>query len=184
MFQKWQQTTGIYYIRYEEIDTHDCSLLNSNKLKMYRFKTDNGNENKEKKLVLPRFAPIMEKKHAINRLEGHPFVMRGFLEILKELGRSLGSSSRMISINNTSPSSYLEQINFALEDRGTNPSDSSIKFSFCTCSVAMEANGSGCRCGLELMFPRLPSSSCPTSDLLTWDSLGCLGWIVMVLIEL
>ncbi|GKE55605.1 hypothetical protein Tco_1494790, partial [Tanacetum coccineum] len=65
------------------------------------------------------------------------------------------SSSRMISMNITSPLSPLEQTNFALEDRGTNPSDSSIEFSFRTCSVVMEANGS-----------------------------GCLGWIVMALIEL
>ncbi|GJU63646.1 hypothetical protein Tco_1245481 [Tanacetum coccineum] len=94
------------------------------------------------------------------------------------------SSSRMISMNITSPSSPLEQTNFALEDQGTNPSDSSIEFSFRTYSVAMEANGSGCGCGLELVFPRLPFSSCPTLGSLTWDSLGCLGWIVMALIEL
>ncbi|GJV96100.1 hypothetical protein Tco_1547677 [Tanacetum coccineum] len=36
---------------------------------------------------------------------------------------------------------------FVLEDWGTNLSDSSIKFSFRTCSVAMKANGSGCGCG-------------------------------------
>ncbi|GKC06788.1 hypothetical protein Tco_0998398 [Tanacetum coccineum] len=45
--------------------------------------------------------------------------------------------------------------------------------------MAMEANGSGCGCGLELMFPRLLSSGS-----LTWDSSGCFGWIVMALIEL
>ncbi|GJU01805.1 hypothetical protein Tco_1112143 [Tanacetum coccineum] len=50
------------------------------------------------------------------------------------------SSSYMISMNITSPSSSLEQINFILEDWGTNPSDSSIEFSFCACSVTMEAN--------------------------------------------
>ncbi|GJS56148.1 hypothetical protein Tco_0629510 [Tanacetum coccineum] len=54
-------------------------------------------------------------------------------------------------MNITSPSSSLEQINFALEDRGTNPSNSSINFSFRTCSVAMEGNGSGCGCGLGLV---------------------------------
>ncbi|GJT31127.1 hypothetical protein Tco_0911402 [Tanacetum coccineum] len=68
----------------------------------------------------------------------------------------------MISMNITSPPPSLEQTNFVLEDRGTNLSDSSIEFSFCTCFVAMEANGSGS---------------------LAWDSLGCLGWIVMALIE-
>ncbi|GKE27467.1 hypothetical protein Tco_1442851, partial [Tanacetum coccineum] len=52
-----------------------------------------------------------------------------------------GLSSRIISMNITSPSSYLEQINLLLEDWGTNPSHSSIEFSFHTCSVAMEANG-------------------------------------------
>ncbi|GKE25903.1 hypothetical protein Tco_1441287 [Tanacetum coccineum] len=46
-------------------------------------------------------------------------------------------------MNITSPSSSLEQINFLLEDWGTNLSDSSIEFSFRTCSVVMEANGSG-----------------------------------------
>ncbi|GKD67724.1 hypothetical protein Tco_1321814 [Tanacetum coccineum] len=50
----------------------------------------------------------------------------------------------------TSPSSSLEQINFVLEDWGTNPSDSSIEFSFRTCSVVMEANG--------LSSPELSSS--------------------------
>ncbi|GJR72847.1 hypothetical protein Tco_0085212 [Tanacetum coccineum] len=44
-------------------------------------------------------------------------------------------------MNITSPSSSLEQINFGLEDWGTNPSDSSIEFSFRTCSVVIEANG-------------------------------------------
>ncbi|GKF53446.1 hypothetical protein Tco_0160356, partial [Tanacetum coccineum] len=90
----------------------------------------------------------------------------------------------MISMNITSPSSFLEQTNFVLMDWGTNLSDSSIDFSFRTCSVAIEANGSGCGCGLELVFPRLPSSSYPSSGLLTWDPSGCLGWIVMALIEL
>ncbi|GJZ71287.1 hypothetical protein Tco_0635138 [Tanacetum coccineum] len=56
--------------------------------------------------------------------------------------------SSMILMNITSPSSSLEQTNFVWEDWGTNPSDSSIEFSFRTCSVAMEANGSGCGCGL------------------------------------
>ncbi|GJY58240.1 hypothetical protein Tco_0458132 [Tanacetum coccineum] len=87
-------------------------------------------------------------------------------------------------MNVTSPSSSLEQTNFVLEDWGTNPSDSSIEFSFRTCSVVMEANGSGCGCGLELMFPRFPFSSCPTSGSSNWDSSRCLGWIVMALIEL
>ncbi|GKF04374.1 hypothetical protein Tco_0035042 [Tanacetum coccineum] len=90
----------------------------------------------------------------------------------------------MISMNMTSPSSFLVQTNFVLEDWGTNPSDSSIKFSFRTYSVGMEANGSGCECGLRLMFSWLSFSSCPTSGSLAWDSSGCLGWIVMVLIEL
>ncbi|GKF07613.1 hypothetical protein Tco_0041837, partial [Tanacetum coccineum] len=89
----------------------------------------------------------------------------------------------MISMNITSSSSSLEQINFGLEDWGTNPSDSSIKFSFQTCSVAMEANGLGFGYGLELVFPGL-SSSCSISGLSTWDSSGYLGWIVMALIEL
>ncbi|GJY72712.1 hypothetical protein Tco_0476415 [Tanacetum coccineum] len=82
------------------------------------------------------------------------------------------SSSRMISMNITSPSSSLEQTNFTLEDWGTNPSDSSIKFSFRTCYVEIKAKGSDC--GLELVFPRLPSS-CSMSGSLTWDSSGCLG---------
>ncbi|GJX93153.1 hypothetical protein Tco_0347739 [Tanacetum coccineum] len=69
----------------------------------------------------------------------------------------------MISMNITSPSSSLEQTNFILEDWGTSPSDSSIEFSFRTCSAVIEANGSGCGCGLELVFPRLSSSSCPSS---------------------
>ncbi|GJW47519.1 hypothetical protein Tco_0079165 [Tanacetum coccineum] len=90
----------------------------------------------------------------------------------------------MISMNITSPSSSLVQSNFVLEDWGTNLSDSSIELSFHTCSVAMEANGSGYGCGLEFMFPRFPFSSCPTSGSLSWDSLGCLGWIVMALTEL
>ncbi|GJV00883.1 hypothetical protein Tco_1330153 [Tanacetum coccineum] len=64
----------------------------------------------------------------------------------------------MISMNITSPPSSLEQTNFVLEDWGTNLSDSSIEFSFRTCSVAMEANGLGCGCGLEVVFPGLPSS--------------------------
>ncbi|GJU32304.1 putative reverse transcriptase domain-containing protein [Tanacetum coccineum] len=64
----------------------------------------------------------------------------------------------------------------------TNQASSSTT-SFRTCSVAMEANGSGYGCGLELVFPRLPFSSCPMSGSLTWDSSGCLGWIVMALIE-
>ncbi|GKC65378.1 hypothetical protein Tco_1097976, partial [Tanacetum coccineum] len=86
-------------------------------------------------------------------------------------------------MNITSPSSSLEQTNFVLEDWGTNPSDSSIEFSFCTCFVAMEANGSGCGCGLEFLFLEFPSS-CSTSGSLTWGSSTCLGWIVMALIEL
>ncbi|GKE47217.1 hypothetical protein Tco_1478475 [Tanacetum coccineum] len=90
----------------------------------------------------------------------------------------------MISTNITSPSFSLEQTNFVLEDWGTNPNNSSIEFNFHTCSVAMEANELGCGCRLELMFPGLPFSSCPTSGSLTWDSSGCLGWIVMALIEL
>ncbi|GKB18860.1 hypothetical protein Tco_0852783 [Tanacetum coccineum] len=61
-------------------------------------------------------------------------------------------------MNITLPSSSLEQINFILEDWGTNPSNSSIEFSFRTCSVAMEANGLGCGCGLELVSPELSSS--------------------------
>ncbi|GKF69394.1 hypothetical protein Tco_0202451, partial [Tanacetum coccineum] len=75
------------------------------------------------------------------------------------------------------------QTNFAIGDQGTNPSDSSIEFSFRTYSVATRASGSGYGCGLGLVFLRLPSSSCPTSSLLTWDSSGWLGWIVMALIE-
>ncbi|GJR68375.1 hypothetical protein Tco_0365013 [Tanacetum coccineum] len=78
-------------------------------------------------------------------------------------------------MNITSPSFSLEQTNFILEDWGTNPSDSSIEFSFRTYSVAMEPNGSGCGCRLELMFPRLPFSSYPTSGSLTWDSSSLLG---------
>ncbi|GJT99160.1 hypothetical protein Tco_1094678 [Tanacetum coccineum] len=74
------------------------------------------------------------------------------------------SSSHMISMNITSPSSSLEQTNFELEDWGTNPSDSSIEFNFCTCSMAIKAKGSDC--GLELVFPRLPSS-CSMSGSLT-----------------
>nr|GEV34837.1 retrovirus-related Pol polyprotein from transposon TNT 1-94 [Tanacetum cinerariifolium] len=66
------------------------------------------------------------------------------------------SSSRMISMNITSLSFSLEQINFVLVDWGTNPSNSSIKFNFRTCIVVMEANRLGC----------------------------CLGWIVIALIEL
>ncbi|GJV39617.1 hypothetical protein Tco_1418057 [Tanacetum coccineum] len=72
------------------------------------------------------------------------------------------SSSHMILMNITSPSSSLEQTNFVLEDWGTYPSDSSIEFSFRTCYVAIEANGSGCGCGLELVSSGL-SSSCSTS---------------------
>ncbi|GJS38700.1 hypothetical protein Tco_0563743 [Tanacetum coccineum] len=64
----------------------------------------------------------------------------------------------MISMNITSPSSSFEQTNFVLEDWGTNPSNSNIEFSFRTCSVAMEANGSGYGCGLELVFLGFPSS--------------------------
>nr|GEX43152.1 zinc finger, CCHC-type [Tanacetum cinerariifolium] len=90
----------------------------------------------------------------------------------------------MILMNITSPSSSLEQTNFEMGDRGTNPSDSSIEFSFCTCSVEMEDNGPGHGCGSELVFPRLPSSSCPISDSLTQDSSDSLVWIVKVLIEL
>ncbi|GJW35571.1 hypothetical protein Tco_0058491 [Tanacetum coccineum] len=86
-------------------------------------------------------------------------------------------------MNITSPSSSLEQTNFVLEDWGTYPSDSSIEFSFRTCYVAIEANGSGCGCGLELVSSGL-SSSCSTSGSLTWYSSGCLGFIVMALIEL
>ncbi|GJY59194.1 hypothetical protein Tco_0459086 [Tanacetum coccineum] len=65
------------------------------------------------------------------------------------IGSSVGASStsfggssfsRMISMYITSPPSSLEQTNFALEDQGTSPSDSSIEFNFHTCSVAMEAN--------------------------------------------
>ncbi|GJZ20919.1 hypothetical protein Tco_0557958 [Tanacetum coccineum] len=101
------------------------------------------------------------------------------------LGPSLwgSSSSRMISMNITSPSSSLEQTNLVLEDWGTNPSDSSIEFRFCTCSVAMKANGPGCWHELELVFPGL-SYTCSTSGSLTWDLSGCLRWIVMALIEL
>ncbi|GKA76922.1 hypothetical protein Tco_0783383 [Tanacetum coccineum] len=93
------------------------------------------------------------------------------------------SSSHMILMNITSPSSSLEQTNFVLGDWGTNLSDSSIEFSLRTCYVAIEANGSGCGCGLELVSPGL-SSFCSTSGSLTWDSSGCLGWIEMALIEL
>ncbi|GKA88251.1 hypothetical protein Tco_0810015 [Tanacetum coccineum] len=77
-------------------------------------------------------------------------------------------------MNITSPSSSLEQINFGLEDWGTNPSDSSIEFSFRTCFVAMEANGLGCGYRLELVFPGL-SSSCLISGSSTWDASGSLG---------
>ncbi|GKE41316.1 hypothetical protein Tco_1468600 [Tanacetum coccineum] len=49
--------------------------------------------------------------------------------------------------------------------------------------MVMEANGLDCGCGLKLMFPGLPSSY-STLGSLSWDSLGYLGWIVMVLIEL
>ncbi|GKE14214.1 hypothetical protein Tco_1421791 [Tanacetum coccineum] len=76
------------------------------------------------------------------------------------------SSSHMISMNITSPSSSLEQTNFILEDWGTNSSDSCIEFSFRTCSMVIEANGLGCGCGLELVSPGL-SSSCLTSGSLT-----------------
>ncbi|GKF34011.1 hypothetical protein Tco_0107211, partial [Tanacetum coccineum] len=93
------------------------------------------------------------------------------------------SSSHMISMNITSPLSSLEQTNFILEDWGTNPSNLSIEYSFRICSVAMEANGSGCGHGLELVFMGL-SSSCSMLGSLTWDSSGCFGWIVMALIEL
>ncbi|GJW81175.1 putative nucleotidyltransferase, ribonuclease H [Tanacetum coccineum] len=57
-------------------------------------------------------------------------------------------------MNITSPSSFLEQTNFILEGWGTNSSYLSIELSFRICSVAMEANGSGCGYGLELVFPR------------------------------
>ncbi|GJS91472.1 retrotransposon protein, putative, ty1-copia subclass [Tanacetum coccineum] len=105
------------------------------------------------------------------------------------IGSSLGapstsfcgsSLSRMILMNITSPSSSLEQTNFVLEDRGTNPSDSSIEFNFCTCFVAMETNRSGCGCGSGLVSSRLPSS-CSIYGASSWDFLGR---IVIVLIEL
>nr|GEZ44586.1 hypothetical protein [Tanacetum cinerariifolium] len=56
--------------------------------------------------------------------------------------------SIIISMNITSPPSSLEQSNFELGDWGTNPSDTSIEFSFRSYYVAMEANGSGCGCRL------------------------------------
>ncbi|GKA46390.1 hypothetical protein Tco_0739273 [Tanacetum coccineum] len=115
------------------------------------------------------------------KVGGASFRDDGVREILRGSpikGTYGSSSSHMISMNITSPSSSLVQTNFILGDWGTNPSDSSIEFNFRTCSVAMEANGSGYGCGLELMFPRLLSSGS-----LTWDSSGCFGWIVMALIE-
>ncbi|GJR64601.1 hypothetical protein Tco_0010666 [Tanacetum coccineum] len=60
------------------------------------------------------------------------------------------SSSRMISMNITSSSSSLEQKIFVLEDWGTNSSDSSIEFSFCTVLWRWKLTISVC--GLELVF--------------------------------
>ncbi|GKD61038.1 hypothetical protein Tco_1298547 [Tanacetum coccineum] len=95
-----------------------------------------------------------------------PIVHHSGHDIKRRVKINGSSSSCMISMNITSPSSSLEQKNFVLEDWGTNPSDSSIEFRFLTCSVVMEANGSGCRYGLELVFLGLPSSCSTIADLL------------------
>ncbi|GJY00819.1 hypothetical protein Tco_0358971 [Tanacetum coccineum] len=78
-------------------------------------------------------------------------------------------------MNITSPSSSLEQINFVLEDWRTNLSDSSIDFSFRTCSVALEANG--------LVSPELQCARYSVGDGLQ-HSVDIVGHLALLLFEI
>ncbi|GJX03486.1 hypothetical protein Tco_0189402 [Tanacetum coccineum] len=93
------------------------------------------------------------------------------------------SSFGIILINITSPSSSLMQTSSALGDRGTNPSDSKSELNLRTFSVMNEIDGSG-GVGESGWFFELSLSSSLFSSVLSWESLCCLGWIVMALIEL
>nr|GEY78319.1 hypothetical protein [Tanacetum cinerariifolium] len=75
--------------------------------------------------------------------------------------------------------------NFTYDDQGTKSDDSRNKLSLRTFSMMNEIDGSGDDGGVVLMFSGLPFSSRPSSsDLSSRDLFGCLGHIVMALIEL
>ncbi|GKE37409.1 hypothetical protein Tco_1460814 [Tanacetum coccineum] len=93
------------------------------------------------------------------------------------------SSFGIIMINITSPSSSFVQTSSALADGGTNPSDSKSELNLRTFSVMNEIYGSG-GVGESGWFSGMPLSSSSFSSVLLWESLCCLGWIVMTLIEL
>nr|GEX98725.1 retrotransposon Orf1 [Tanacetum cinerariifolium] len=89
-----------------------------------------------------------------------------------------------ISINITSSSSPLVQTSSALDDWGTNPSDSKNELSLRTFWVMNETNGSGGVERLTWIFFGLSFSSFPFSPVLSsWESLCCVVWIVTALIE-
>nr|GEZ25305.1 hypothetical protein [Tanacetum cinerariifolium] len=101
-------------------------------------------------------------------------------------GSSIWESSFIltISINTTSPSSPLVQTSSMLEDWGTSPSDSKNELSFRTFLVMNEIDRSGGTKGLSWIFYGLSfSSSLFSYGLSSWDTLCCLGWIVMALIK-
>ncbi|GKE72636.1 hypothetical protein Tco_1534677, partial [Tanacetum coccineum] len=92
------------------------------------------------------------------------------------------SSFGIISINITSPSSSLVQTSSALGDGGNNLSYSKSELNLRTFLVMNEIVESG---GVEESgwFFELSLSSSLFSSVPSWESLCCLGWIVMALIE-
>ncbi|GKD35398.1 hypothetical protein Tco_1250907, partial [Tanacetum coccineum] len=71
-----------------------------------------------------------------------------------------------------------------LDDWGTNLSDSKNELSLRTFSVINETDGSGGVEGSILIFFGLTFTSSSFSLVLSsWESLCCLGWIVMALIK-
>ncbi|GKE45161.1 hypothetical protein Tco_1472445, partial [Tanacetum coccineum] len=119
-----------------------------------------------------------------------PPIMIGFLKNKDGIGPLISSSSRessyflIISINITSSSSSFVQTNFVLGDWGTKLKDSRNELSLQTFSVMSEILGSGGEGRFMSMFSGLPFSSSYSSDLLSQDLFGCLGHIMMALIEL
>ncbi|GJU79293.1 putative reverse transcriptase domain-containing protein [Tanacetum coccineum] len=101
--------------------------------------------------------------HGILRFDGHPSMMMGFLRNIEGIGPHISS---------------------VLEDWGTNPSDLKNELSLRTFLVMNETDGLGGVEGLAWIFSGLIFSSSSFSSVLSsWESLCCLGWIMMALIE-
>ncbi|GJR91907.1 hypothetical protein Tco_0215918 [Tanacetum coccineum] len=139
------------------------------------------------KFLTPLFGSSLRFDRLLPTMMGFLKNMDGIRPHIRHLCSCLRESSYflIISINITSLSSSFVQTNFVSDDQGTKPNDSRNELSLQTLYMRNEINGSGGEDGVVLMFLGFPFSSRPySSDPSSQDLFGCLGHIMMALIEL